>query len=106
MTTPTTSVSDATTPAHAACGCPEGGGPLAPSRRVVLAGASALGAAGATLAMASPAEALTRLTFADAGYTGDTVVVLSFRGGIDGLSVVAPVGDPAYYAARPTIAVP
>ncbi|HMM94516.1 DUF1501 domain-containing protein [Phycicoccus sp.] len=106
MTTPTTSVSDAATPAHAACGCPEGGGPLAPSRRIVLAGASALGAAGATLALASPAEALTRLTFADAGYTGDTVVVLSFRGGIDGLSVVAPVGDPAYYAARPSIAVP
>ncbi|WP_327001348.1 DUF1800 family protein [Dactylosporangium sp. NBC_01737] len=39
-------------------------------------------------------------------YTGDTVVVLSLRGGFDGLSAVVPIGDPDYYTARPTIAVP
>ncbi len=93
-------------PAVAACGCPEGIAVSGVGRRGVLAGASALGAAGAAVAMASPAEALTRLTFADSGYTGDTLVVLSFRGGIDGLSVVAPVGDAEYYTARPSIAVP
>ena len=35
-----------------------------------------------------------------------TVVVLSLRGAADGLSLVVPHGDPAYYAARPGIAVP
>lgn len=42
----------------------------------------------------------------DAGWTGDTVVVLSLRGGFDGLSAVAPIGDPAYAVNRPTIGVP
>ena len=37
---------------------------------------------------------------------GNTLVVISLRGGIDGLGVVVPHGDPAYYAARPTTAVP
>jgi uncharacterized protein (DUF1501 family) len=32
--------------------------------------------------------------------------VLSLRGGIDGLGVVVPHGDPAYYAARPQLALP
>ncbi len=103
--TETTTVPGAT-PETLPCGCPEGRAVSGTSRRALLAGATALGAAGATVGLASPAEALTRLTFADAGYTGDTLVVLSFRGGIDGLSVVAPVGDPEYYTARPSIAVP
>ncbi len=39
--------------------------------------------------------------------TGNNVlVVLSLRGGIDGLGVVVPHGDPAYAAARPSTAVP
>ncbi len=46
------------------------------------------------------------MAFADAGYTGDTLVVLSLRGGFDGLSAIAPIGDPDYYKARPTIALP
>lgn len=37
---------------------------------------------------------------------GNVMVVVSFRGGIDGLGVVVPHGDPAYYAARPRLAVP
>ena len=100
----------ATVPADAAtqpCGCPEYTRAAdGVSRRGVLAGASGLGGLAASFAFASSAEATTRLTFADAGYTGDTLVVLSFRGGFDGLSAVAPVADPAYAAARPNIAVP
>ena len=34
------------------------------------------------------------------------LVVLSLRGGIDGLGLVVPHGDPAYYAARPGMALP
>ena len=37
---------------------------------------------------------------------GNVLVVLSLRGGVDGLGMVVPHGDPAYAAARPTIAVP
>lgn len=37
---------------------------------------------------------------------GDVLVVVSLRGGVDGLSLVAPVGDPDYARLRPTIAVP
>jgi len=33
-------------------------------------------------------------------------VVISLRGGIDGMGMVVPHGDPAYYAARPRIALP
>ncbi len=36
----------------------------------------------------------------------NVLVVLSLRGGIDGLGVVVPHGDPAYYAARPKLALP
>ena len=36
----------------------------------------------------------------------DIIVSIFLRGGADGLVLVAPFGDPAYYAARPTIAIP
>lgn len=35
-----------------------------------------------------------------------TLVLVFLRGGADGLSLVPPVGDGAYYAARPTLALP
>jgi len=38
--------------------------------------------------------------------TRDIVVSVFMRGGADGLTLVAPYGDPLYYAGRPTIAVP
>ena len=41
-----------------------------------------------------------------AAANGNVVVVLSLSGGADMLSLVVPHGDPGYYAARPTIAVP
>lgn len=36
----------------------------------------------------------------------DIVVSVFMRGGADGLTLVAPFGDPAYYTGRPTIAIP
>jgi uncharacterized protein (DUF1501 family) len=71
------------------------------SRRSVLRGALALGGAtfmvgGATVsasaAAAKPASAV--------------LVVLSLRGGADGMSLVVPHGDDGYYKARPTISIP
>ncbi|CAN5570771.1 DUF1501 domain-containing protein [soil metagenome] len=38
--------------------------------------------------------------------TRDVLLTIYLRGGCDGLSVVAPFGDPAYYSLRPTLAVP
>ncbi|MGX6606984.1 DUF1501 domain-containing protein [Micromonosporaceae bacterium Da 78-11] len=67
-------------------------------RRGLLGAAALTGLAGAGLS--------TQLAFADPGYTGDTLVVLSLHGGFDGLSAIAPIGDPDYYRARPTIALP
>lgn len=81
------------------CGCAE---QKALSRRRLLgktlAAGAAAGLAGAGLS--------TSLAFAAPGYTGDTLVVLSLRGGFDGLSAIAPIGDPDYYRARPVIALP
>lgn len=60
------------------------------------------------------AAAATTTVFGDAvrqtawasGTQGNVLVVLSLRGGIDGLGVVVPHGDTGYAAARPTIAIP
>ncbi|BCJ54328.1 hypothetical protein Asp14428_58030 [Actinoplanes sp. NBRC 14428] len=71
------------------------------SRRTLLAG----GAAGVLAGLAGDLLS-TQLAFASPGYRGDVFVLLSLRGGFDGLSAVVPHGDPAYYAARPGIAVP
>jgi uncharacterized protein (DUF1501 family) len=79
------------------CGCEENQRARL-NRRRVLAGALA-GVAGATLDTSFGYAA-------GPGYTGDVLVLLSLRGGFDGLSAVVPAGDNAYYAARPSIAVP
>src|SRR3712207_6581905 len=73
-----------------------------------------LGAAAAATAATLVTEGVsTRYAFAAPGPAGtlatapgDTLVVLSLRGGFDGLSAVVPHGDADYYRARPTIAVP
>ncbi|KHD72256.1 hypothetical protein MB27_41990 [Actinoplanes utahensis] len=75
------------------------------SRRGVLGRGLAVGAVAALSGLASEAVD-TRLAFAAGRYTGDTLVVVSLRGGFDGLSAFAPIGDTAYYRARPGIAVP
>lgn len=87
------------------CGCVEGERAGQLSRRRFLAQLGAAGAAGVLGTLDVPGAA-TQVAFAEPGYTGDTLVVLSLRGGFDGLSAVAPVGDPSYAAARPSIAVP
>ena len=38
----------------------------------------------------------TRLAFAAAPYAGDVLVVLSLRGGFDGLNAIVPAADPDY----------
>jgi uncharacterized protein (DUF1501 family) len=81
------------------CGCDE---IKTLSRRGFLGRAAATGA----LAGLAGTGLATRMAFAATPYAGDTLVVLSLRGGFDGLSAIAPIGDPDYYTARPTIALP
>lgn len=61
---------------------------------------------GCTLA----AAAATRLWTPSAAFgdvdRGGTVVVVFLRGAVDGLNVLVPYNEPAYFNARPTIAVP
>ncbi len=75
------------------------------SRRRLLGAASAAAALGVLGSIAGDLSS-TRLAFAGTAYTGDVLVVLSLRGGMDGLSAVVPLADPAYTALRPNIAVP
>jgi len=70
----------------------------------VLQGAAALTAG---VAFNSVAGGVFReAAFAASGVASNMLVVLSLRGGVDGLSLVVPHGDPAYYTARPRIAIP
>ena len=89
-----------TTPAPAACGCPEYASSSLSRRHLLrLAGAAGLVTA-TTLSDARVAFA------APASTAADVLVVVSLRGGFDGLSAVVPLGDPGYARARPGIAVP
>ena len=49
---------------------------------------------------------LGRSAWAAAGGSNKKLVVVFLRGAVDGLNVVVPYAEPAYYSARPTIAVP
>ena len=73
------------------------------SRRGFLQRSAVVG--GGLIATQAFGEALMQST-ASAATGGNVLVVLSMRGGIDGLGVVVPHGDPGYAAARPTTAVP
>lgn len=87
---------------HDGCGCERADPPgRGPSRRSVLA---ALGLGGAAVAASSTLSS--RIAFAATPGPTDTLVVLSMRGGWDGLSIVAPVGDPDYARIRPNIGLP
>ena len=85
-----------TGPGTARCGCPENGAAL--SRRTLFRIAGVAGLATATT--------LSDVRFAFGATSGNTLVVLSLRGGFDGLSAVVPAGDPNYYAKRQGVAVP
>ncbi|HET9518700.1 MAG TPA: DUF1501 domain-containing protein [Actinoplanes sp.] len=65
----------------------------------------AAGAAGAFAGLIGD-QLATQLAFAETPTGGDVLILLSLRGGFDGLSAIVPAGDPGYYAARPDIAVP
>jgi uncharacterized protein (DUF1501 family) len=69
-------------------------------RGAALAGATTMfGSAAVTMGPTLAAAAAPRRT------PNSTVVVLSLRGAADGLSLVVPHGDPAYYQARPGIGI-
>jgi uncharacterized protein (DUF1501 family) len=72
------------------------------SRRRFLTGMAAA-STGAVVATTF-GSAFRQTAFAATG--ANVLVVLSLRGGIDGLGMVVPHGDPGYYTARPSIALP
>ncbi|CAB4722267.1 MAG: DUF1501 domain-containing protein [Actinobacteria bacterium] len=87
------------------CSCPEfAAGAL--SRRGFLRGIGLAGTAYAVGSAMVTYGAAPATAAAGPSLSGSVLVVLSLRGAADGLSLVVPHADPAYYAARPHIAVP
>ncbi len=91
-TTPGTSAADA-------CGCPD----FQVSRRSLLRGAAAVVGAAVTTSLVG--DVFTQTAYGNVT-GGNVLVVVSLRGGADGLSLVVPHGDPAYAEARPVIGIP
>ncbi|MGL5827330.1 MAG: DUF1501 domain-containing protein [Nocardioides sp.] len=90
-----------THPDPRSCGCPEASPGL--SRRGF---AKLLGGVGVATAMTLNGA---RVSFAEAAESSSSdrvFVLLSLRGGMDGLSVVVPAGDQSLRSARPNLAVP
>jgi len=75
------------------------------SRRSVLRGMAAAAGLGVAHAAAGEGSGV-RYAYAASGYAGDVLVVLSLRGGFDGLSAVVPAADPDYLRLRPTVGIP
>ncbi len=75
------------------------------SRRDFIGGGTAF--AGLLVGQALVPEWMPSLALANpvTGPRGDTLVCIFLRGGADGLNMVVPFGDEAYYAARPTLAI-
>ena len=68
---------------------------------------TAAGISGAAAAAAIFPEWLPKIVMAASAATDRDVIVSIFqRGGADGLNLVVPFGDAAYYTGRPTIAIP
>ena len=84
-----------------ASNCPECHEAATLSRRRFL---QAVGVTGAAVA-AGPMLAA-QAAFATGSYAGPILLVISLRGGMDGLSLVPPIGDANYASKRPNIAVP
>jgi uncharacterized protein (DUF1501 family) len=101
MTTQIDQSSPASAPADPAqpCGCPD----FTMSRRRLLAGAT--GAAGLGLMTSVLGDVHRQVAFGAAG-DRNVLVVLSMRGGADGLSMVVPYADTALASARPRIGIP
>jgi uncharacterized protein (DUF1501 family) len=63
--------------------------------------------AGTTALAGLTAQGLTtRLSFAAQPYDGDVLVILSLRGGFDGINAIVPYAEPRYLALRPTTGIP
>ena len=90
------------TPVPQGC-CAELGAATRLSRRRLLGAVGAGAAAGVSTSVFG--DAVRQASYA-AAPGGNVMVVLSFRGGIDGLGLVVPHGDPQYAKARPRLAVP
>jgi uncharacterized protein (DUF1501 family) len=71
------------------------------TRRRVIAGAGAVGVAALGTQLVT-----TRYAFADPAATKRTLIVVFLRGGMDGLSVIVPAGDPYLRSARPGLIIP
>lgn len=87
-----------THPVDEQCGCAD----FSVTRRSLLKTAAAVGGGVAVTQMFG--ESMMQTSFAGTR-GGNTMVVISLRGGIDGLGVVVPHGDPGYYSSRPTTSV-
>jgi uncharacterized protein (DUF1501 family) len=75
------------------------------TRRGLLQGL--MGAGAAMVALPAFETVTARAAFAAGpAYTGDTIIVVSLRGGFDGLSAIVPAFDPNYAKLRPNIAIP
>ncbi len=83
-----------------ACGCTD----YTVSRRSFLRGVAALGSGAMMTSVVG--DVFSQAAFGATAGNPSTLVVLSLRGGADGLSMVVPHGDPGYASARPSIAVP
>ncbi|MCW2831339.1 MAG: hypothetical protein JWP31_2031 [Aeromicrobium sp.] len=79
------------------CGC----GDYGVSRRTVLKAAGLAGMAGVATSMFGDVLTSTVYGAGDA----NVLVVVSLRGGADGLSMIVPHAEPAYYAARPSTSI-
>lgn len=74
--------------------------PMLPSRRSLLMGA-AMGA----VAWASSRSALAQIALGSPKSERDILVVVFLRGGADGLNIVVPYAEDAYYRSRPSLAI-
>jgi uncharacterized protein (DUF1501 family) len=62
-----------------------------------------LGTAGVVTISAMLPTWLPRIVMAQTASSRDIIISVFLSGGVDGMSMVAPYGDPAYYTGRPTI---
>ncbi|MGI8577641.1 MAG: DUF1501 domain-containing protein [Nocardioidaceae bacterium] len=85
------------------CGCEDYARSTA-SRRTFLKGLGTV-AAGATMATMH-GTVFRQVAFASTPTADNILIVLSLRGGVDGMSLVVPYGDPFYASSRPKIAIP
>ena len=88
------------TPTGCACGDDSQTDSAGLTRRQLLSRAAAVGAGTAVAGGLA-----TRMSFAATPYDGDVLVVLSLRGGFDGLNSIVPVAEPRYLQLRPNVGI-